>query len=88
MSTTDTPDLAPLLWQRRMDDAVADLLEKAFDKDNSITYEDESGKEFSLVVDETGSGFIKATLYTVTSDGGWIDVANVVLDATVQAVQS
>lgn len=84
MATTDTsntPDLTPLLRQRDLDDRVAELLQKAFDTDNTVITDFGDDGHF-LIVDDTSGGFIKATLYR----GGWAsstEVAQVRLDITV-----
>lgn len=87
---TDTPDLSPLLRQRDLEDVLCGILEATFGSSNAVTHEGEDGRDYSLVVDKTTDGQVRATLYR--HDGGihWreVEVAQVRLDYTVTAVQA
>lgn len=83
---TDTPDLAPLLRQGDLEDALLNLLEDTFRATNShVTYL--HGDPYSLVVDKSMGGQVVATLYREPEDGASIEVAQVRLGYTVEQVQ-
>lgn len=83
---TDKPDLSPLLRQGDLEDLLLDILAATFDSNQSAIHEGEDGRDYSLVVDDTSGGIVKATLYR---DNGWLkdtEVAQVRLGYTVTAV--
>lgn len=87
---TDKPDLSPLLRQGDLEDLLLDILAATFDSNQSAIHEGEDGRDYSLVVDDTSGGIVKATLYR-HDDGTYMretEVAQVRLDYTVTAAQS
>lgn len=82
-TSTDTPDLTPLVRQRALDGLVESLLQAAFEPDGTTRVDSEDGREYSLVVDDTSGGFIKATLWHELPDGDCTEAATVTLDCTV-----
>lgn len=85
----NTPDLAPLLRQGHLEDVLTSILEATFDSQSPVTHEGEDGKDYSLVVDKTSGGNIRATLYRHDAEQWWdgAEVAQVRLDYTVKQVQ-
>ena len=86
---TDTPDYAKILRQGDLEDVLTSILEATFGSSNVVTHEGEDGRDYSLVVDKTTDGQVRATLYRHDAEQWWdgAEVAQVRLDYTVKQVQ-